>query len=74
MANAEGNPYFEQAIHQTDSIVKATRSNDYVDLFIQQYRKLDPQGDLSVVFKDQVKRGASAQEVETSLKRRLKTA
>ncbi|MDE6249937.1 MAG: hypothetical protein K2M29_09545, partial [Paramuribaculum sp.] len=37
MANAQGNPYFEQAIANTDSIVKATHSNDYVDLFIQQY-------------------------------------
>ena len=72
MANAQGNPYFEQAIANTDSIVKATHSNDYVDLFIQQYRKLDPQGDLSVVFKDQVKRGASAQEVESSLKQEVK--
>ncbi|MDE7461057.1 MAG: protein translocase subunit SecD [Paramuribaculum sp.] len=72
MASADGNPYFEQAIHQTDSIAKATKSNDYVALFCRQYKALDPQGDLSVVFKDQVKRGDSPEAVERALKQEVK--
>lgn len=72
MANAEGNPYFEQAIHQTDSIVKATRSNDYVSIFCQTYRKLDPAGDFSVIFKDQVKRGENDAAAEKALKQEVK--
>ena len=72
MANADGNPYFETAIEMTDSVVKATRSNDYVSIFCQQYHKLDPQGDLSVVFKDQVKRGDSPEAAEAALKQEVK--
>ena len=72
MANADGNPYFEPALHATDSVAKATGSNDYVALFCQQYKKLDPSGDLSVVFKDQVKRGESPEAVERALKQEVK--
>lgn len=72
MANAEGNAYFDRAIASTDSVVKATRSNDYVAIFCREYRKLDPQGDLSVVFRDQVKRGDNDQAIETALKQEVK--
>lgn len=72
MANAEGNPYFEKALANTDSVVKATKSNDYVAIFCQQYKALDPTGDLSVVFKDQVKRGEKAEAVEAALKQEVK--
>ncbi|MBO4996183.1 MAG: protein translocase subunit SecD [Muribaculaceae bacterium] len=72
MANAEGNPYFEQAIQSADSIAKATKSNDYVSIFCKQYQALDPQGDLSVVFKDQVKRGEKPEAVEAALKQEVK--
>lgn len=72
MANAEGNPYFEKALANTDSVVKATKSNDYVAIFCQQYKALDPTGDLSVVFKDQVKRGEKADAVEAALKQEVK--
>ncbi len=72
MANAEGNPYFETAIHRTDSVVKATRSNDYVAIFCKEYRNLDPAGDFSVIFKDQVKRGESDQAAEAALKQEVK--
>jgi len=72
MANAEGNPYFDRAILATDSIAKATRSNDYVDIFIKQYKALDPQGDLTVLFKDQVKRGDSDDVVKASLRKEIK--
>lgn len=72
MANSEGNPYFERAIAATDSVAKATRSNDYVDLFITQYKALDPQGDLTVLFKDQVKRGDSEEAIRLALRQEVK--
>lgn len=72
MANSEGNPYFERAIAATDSVAKATRSNDYVDLFITQYKALDPQGDLTVLFKDQVKRGDSEEAISSALRQEVK--
>lgn len=72
MANSEGNPYFERAIADTDSVAKATRSNDYVDLFITQYKALDPQGDLTVLFKDQVKRGDSEEAIRSALRQEVK--
>ncbi len=72
MANAEGNPYFETAIHRADSVVKATRSNDYVAIFCKEYRALDPAGDFSVIFKDQVKRGENDQAAEATLKQEVK--
>lgn len=72
MANSEGNSYFERAIAATDSVAKATRSNDYVDLFITQYKALDPQGDLTVLFKDQVKRGDSEEAIRSALRQEVK--
>lgn len=72
MANSEGNPYFERAIAATDSVAKATRSNDYVDLFITQYKALDPHGDLTVLFKDQVKRGDSEEAIRSALRQEVK--
>ena len=72
MANSEGNPYFERSIAATDSVAKATRSNDYVDLFITQYKALDPQGDLTVLFKDQVKRGDSEEAIRSALRQEVK--
>ena len=72
MANADGNPYFETAINNADSVARATKSNDYVAIFCREYKALDPQGDLSVVFKDQVKRGDSPEAVESALKQEVK--
>ena len=72
MATTEGNPYFEKAIHSTDSIVKATKTNDYVDVFCQQYKELDPNADFSVVFRDQVKRGDSFDSAKAALKQEVK--
>lgn len=72
MANAEGNPYFEPAIHATDSVVKATKSHDYVGVFCREYRRIDPAGDLTVVFRDQTKRGDSPEAVEAALKQEVK--
>ncbi len=72
MANAEGNPFFERAIAAADSVVAKTKSTDYVSIFCSEYRKLDPQGDLSIVFKDQVKRGESPEAAEIALKQEVK--
>lgn len=72
MANAEGNPYFEKALANTDSVVKKTRSNDYVDIFLKQYKALDPNGDLTVLFKDQVKRGDNDETVRQALRQEVK--
>lgn len=72
MANAEGNPYFERAVESADSITRANKSNDFIDVFCNEYRKLDPQGDLSVVFKDQVKRGDSFDAIKNSLRQEVK--
>ena len=72
MANAEGNPYFERAVVNADSITRANKSNDFIDVFCAEYRKLDPQGDLSVVFKDQVKRGDNIDAIKNSLRQEVK--
>ncbi len=72
MANAEGNPYFEPAVKAADSITRANKSNDFIDVFCDQYRKLDPQGDLSVVFRDQVKRGDNIGAVKSALRQEVK--
>ena len=72
MANAEGNPYFDHAVAAADSITRANKSNDFIDVFCNEYRKLDPQGDLSVVFKDQVKRGDNIDAIKNSLRQEVK--
>ncbi len=72
MANAEGNPYFDRAVAAADSITRANKSNDFIDVFCNEYRKLDPQGDLSVVFKDQVKRGDNIDAIKNSLRQEVK--
>ncbi len=72
MANAEGNPYFEKAVANADSVARANKSADFVDIFCTEYRKLDPQGDLSVVFKDQVNRGDNMDAVKSALKQEVK--
>ena len=72
MANAEGNPYFESALAATDSIARHSQNGDYVGIFCEQYKKLDPQGDLAVVFKDQVKRGDDEAAVQSALRQEVK--
>lgn len=72
MANAEGNSYFDRAVENADSVVRANKSNDFINVFFDEYRKLDPQGDLSVVFKDQVKRGDSNDAIKNALRQEVK--
>ena len=72
MANAEGNPYFEPALAASDSVVHATKTNDYVAVFCREYKKLDPSGDLTVVFREQTNRGDSPEAIEAALKQEVK--
>ncbi len=72
MKNADPDAAFDQAIVSTDSIVKATNNDDYVGEFVRQYRRLNPNADMSVVFNGIVKRGADDGSVATTLKNEVK--
>ncbi len=72
MANAEGNKTFDAAIAATDSVVKKTKTNDYVGTFFEQYNRIDPAADMSVVFKNVVKRGDSKDQIVASVKQEVK--
>ena len=56
----------------SSSIVRATKTNDYVGTFCRAYRELDPTGDLTVVFREQTARGDSPEAVEGKLKQEVK--
>ncbi|MDE5962181.1 MAG: protein translocase subunit SecDF, partial [Duncaniella sp.] len=51
---------------------RANYRNEFFDVFCNESRKLDPQGDLSVVFKDQVKRGDNFDAIKNSLRQEVK--
>ena len=70
--NTEANPAFEKALAQADSVSKATRSNDYVDIFLKEYKKLDPYGDLTLLFKGQLSQGDNDQTIRTKLRQEVK--
>jgi len=72
LAKVDGDRYFEKAIQNADSVVKATKSDEYVAIFCEQYKALDPPSDLSVIFRDKVKRGATDEQVESILKKEVK--
>ena len=66
-------PAFEKAIAAADSIVYKTKDNDYVGIFCREYKRIDPQGNLAVVFKGlDLPRDASEGEVEAKLKQEVK--
>ena len=44
MANAEGNKTFNAVISATDSVVKKTKTSDYVAAFFKEYQRIDPLG------------------------------
>jgi len=68
MKNADPDKAFDLAIAKTDSIVDAQNADDYVGVFVEQYRALNPNADMSVVFNGIVKRGASDKETASILK------
>lgn len=78
MAANPDNKNLNGAIAATDSIVRATRSNDYVSIFCKEYKRLYPQSDLYELFKNndsfksKVKRGASMDQIESVLKEEVK--
>ncbi|MDE6267593.1 MAG: protein translocase subunit SecD [Muribaculaceae bacterium] len=72
MKNADPDPDFDLAIANTDSIVGHHISDDYVGTFTQEYRKLNPSADYSVVFNGIIKRGADDKAVASTLKDEVK--
>lgn len=78
MASNPDNPHLKAAIAASDSIARATKSNDYVGIFCREYKRLYPNADLYELFKgndsfkSQVKRGASQAEIEKVLKQEVK--
>lgn len=71
MKNSDKDDNFELALANTDSIVKANKSDDYVGVFVNQYRALMPMADLSQVFDGKVKKGASVGEAISQLKKEV---
>ncbi|MCH5345808.1 MAG: protein translocase subunit SecD [Muribaculaceae bacterium] len=78
MAANPDNKNLNGAIAAADSVVRATRSNDYVSIFCNEYKRLYPQSDLYELFKNndsfksKVKRGASMDQIQSALKEEVK--
>ncbi len=69
MANAEDN---KTVIAATDSVVKKTKTSDYVAAFFKEYQRIDPTADMAVVFKNIAKRGEDRAQVEAQVKQEVK--
>lgn len=74
MKNGDKDEAFELALAKTDSIVEATHDDDYVGVFVKQYRQLKPHADLSVVFSStsSIEKGADDGKVTSALKQEVK--
>lgn len=72
IANADDNKTFNRVLAATDSVVKKTKTSDYVAAFFKEYKRIDPTADMAVVFKNIAKRGESAAQVETTVKQEVK--
>ncbi|MCM1331095.1 MAG: protein translocase subunit SecD [Bacteroides sp.] len=72
MANAEDNKTFNRVIAATDSVVKKTKTSDYVAAFFKEYQRIDPTADMAVVFKNIAKRGEDRTQVEAQVKQEVK--
>ena len=72
IANAEDNKTFNRVLAATDSVVKKTKTSDYVAAFFKEYKRIDPTADMAVVFKNVAKRGESADQVENTVKQEVK--
>ncbi len=72
IANADDNKTFNRVLAATDSVVKRTKTSDYVAAFFKQYKEIDPAADMAVVFKNVAKRGESADQVEATVKQEVK--
>lgn len=72
MAGDRANATLDKVLAQTDSVVKATNSNDYIAAFVQQSETVSPKLDLALMYRDQIKQGASKAEIESTLKQEIK--
>lgn len=72
MKNSDKDEQFEQALAAADSITGNHISDDYVGSFIQEYRKLRPNADLSVVFNGNIQQGISDDAAVKTLKTEVK--
>ncbi len=74
MKNSDKDEAFESALAKTDSIVQKTHNDDYVGLFVKQYRQLKPHADFAVVFSNisSIEKGADDGKVTSALKQEVK--
>lgn len=72
MAGTNANSTLDKVITATDSIVKDNHGTDYLSEFIKQSQAVSPKLDLAVMFRDQVKAGASQSEIESTLRQEIK--
>ena len=72
IANADGNKTFNRVLQATDSVVKKSKTSDYVGAFFEEYKRIDPSADMAVVFKNVAKRGDDAAQVESIVKQEVK--
>ena len=72
MKNSGNDAAFDAAIQATDSIIQSKQSDDYIATFVQQYSKINPTGDFSVVFNGIVKPGTTNDAVVGTLKSEVK--
>lgn len=72
IANADDNSTFNRVLTATDSVVKKSKTSDYVAAFFKEYKRVDPAADMAVVFKNVAKRGESAEQVEATVKQEVK--
>lgn len=64
LATTKNDSTLEKAISATDALVQANPEQDYVTAFIGEYRKANPDADLSVVFENTVKSNNEAKAIQ----------
>lgn len=72
MAGERANTTLDKVLAATDSVVKANNSNDYISAFVAQSEKVNPKLDLALLYRDQIKAGASKSEIESTLRQEIK--
>ena len=63
---------FNLALAKTDSLIRSNRASDYVGTFVDEYRKINPSADFSVVFKSVIKPDTKDGQVKAVLKNEVK--
>lgn len=72
MAGSNANSTLDKVITTTDSIVKSKHETDFISEFVKQSQAVSPKLDLAVMFRDQIKAGASQSEIENTLRQEIK--